>query len=182
MALEKDQRERLLKIARTAIEAKLEDRAEPESGSAEADLGRDQGAFVTLHLAGHLRGCIGNFTGEGPLAGTIREMARAAAFNDPRFPPLKSTSELARCDIEISALSPLVETDPEEIQVGLHGIYIIKGYNRGVLLPQVATEYGWDRETFLDQTCVKAGLRPGEWREPGTRIMTFTAEVFGEKE
>jgi uncharacterized protein (TIGR00296 family) len=86
-------------------------------------------------------------------------------------------------DIEISVLSPLKEiTDVNEIEVGRHGIYITKGFNSGVLLPQVATEYGWDRETFLDHTCMKAGLPPGTWKEAGVKIEIFDAQVFGEKE
>ena len=109
-------------------------------------------------------------------------MARSAAFMDPRFSPLSSPKELSECDLEVSVLSPLTETDPDQVEVGRHGIYIIKGFNRGVLLPQVATEQGWDRKTFLDQTCLKAGLKPDCWSDPQTKVLTFTAEVFGEKD
>ncbi len=108
-------------------------------------------------------------------------MAVAAASQDPRFPPL-SRDELDEVDLEISVLSPLRRIkDVSEIEVGKHGIYIISPRGRGVLLPQVATEYGWDRDTFLDQTCVKAGLAPGCWRDPSTEIYIFSAQIFGEE-
>ncbi|MBU1742883.1 MAG: AmmeMemoRadiSam system protein A, partial [Proteobacteria bacterium] len=128
------------------------------------------------------RGCIGNFQGSGTLAETVQDMARAAAFEDPRFPPL-SGDELAEVDLEISVLTPLRRIeDPSLIEVGRHGVYLIQGSCRGVLLPQVAVEWGWDRDTFLDQTCVKAGLGPGCWRDPGAEIYVFSAQVFGEKD
>ena len=182
MGLDRNGRKRLLNLARRAVESRLLKEDPPRLEEADEDLGQDQGAFVTLHHRGYLRGCIGNFAGQGSLAETVLQMARAAAFEDPRFPPLSSLEELEECDFEISALTPLVETDPQDVQVGRHGIYIIKGFNRGVLLPQVATEHGWDRETFLDQTCVKAGLAPGCWKDPQARILTFEADVFGEKD
>jgi hypothetical protein len=107
-------------------------------------------------------------------------MTRAAAFEDPRFPPL-TRSELKDIDVEISVLSPLTPIkNMEEIEVGKHGIYIIKKYHRGVLLPQVAIEQGWDRETFLKHTCLKAGLDPDCWKG-NVEIYTFTADIFGEK-
>lgn len=141
-----------------------------------------RGAFVTLHKQGRLRGCIGNFISDEPLTDLIEDMAVAAASHDPRFPPI-GRDELEQVDLEISVLSPLRRIeDVKEIQVGKHGIYIVSPRGRGVLLPQVATEYGWDRETFLDQTCVKAGLRPGCWRDPDTEILIFSAQIFGEKE
>jgi len=106
-------------------------------------------------------------------------MAEAAAFQDPRFPPVR-VDELGELEIEISVLTPLREIkDPEEIEVGKHGIMIERPpYYSGLLLPQVATEYGWDRETFLEQTCIKAGLPPNAWRDPATRIYIFSAEIF----
>ena len=112
----------------------------------------------------------------------MENMAVAAASHDPRFHPVRP-EELDVIDLEISVLSPLEEIDdPETIEVGTHGIYLINPRGRGVLLPQVATEYGWDRETFLDQTCVKAGLAPGCWKDPETKILVFSAQVFGEKD
>jgi AmmeMemoRadiSam system protein A len=133
---------------------------------------------VTLKKNGRLRGCIGHIVGRQSLADTVCEMAQAAAFEDPRFPPL-SPSELDELEIEISAMTPLKEIDTvEEIQVGTHGLYIVNGGRSGLLLPQVAAEYGWDCRTFLEQTCRKAGLPQDAWKASGTRIFTFTADVF----
>jgi len=141
-----------------------------------------RGCFVTIHRSGQLRGCIGIFESHSPLWRNVEEMAIQAAFHDPRFPPL-SDGEFDKIDIEISVLSPLRKVENvNEIKVGEHGICITRSFNRGVLLPQVATEQCWDRDTFLDHTCLKAGLPPGQWRKPGTIIEAFTAEVFGEKE
>lgn len=137
------------------------------------------GAFVSLHRNGELRGCIGLFISEKPLHETICDMAVAAAARDTRFMPI-SADELTELDIEISVLSPLeCIDDVTKIEVGRHGVYIIKGYARGVLLPQVATQNGFDRETFLEQTCIKAGLALDEWKDAGAEIFVFEAEVFG---
>lgn len=180
--LDQKEKQRLLEVARRGVEAaahgNLPDGAEPDLEG----LGFERGAFVTLHRQGQLRGCIGNFTGDGPLVKTVENMAVAAALHDPRFPPV-SPAELADLDLEISVLSPLTPIkDVSEIEVGKHGIYIISPRGRGVLLPQVATEWGWDRDTFLDQTCVKAGLRPGCWRQDDVQILIFHAQVFGEND
>ena len=138
-----------------------------------------RGCFVTIKQKGELRGCIGNFTSDKPLHHLIQEMATSAATRDPRFYPMKP-QDLSDFSLEISVLSPLRKVSSvEEITVGTHGIYLEKNFARGVLLPQVATEYGWDRETFLRQTCAKAGLRPDEWQE-GTDIYIFSAEIFSE--
>jgi uncharacterized protein len=138
------------------------------------------GCFVSLHTkSGELRGCIGTFTSDGPLWHAVRDMAIAAASRDPRFPSL-TRAELDGCHIEISVLSPLRTASAAEIEVGRHGICIERGYQRGVLLPQVAVEYGWDRDTFLEHTCMKAGLPREAWREPGTKIEIFSAEIFGD--
>ncbi|AEH44729.1 AMMECR1 domain protein [Thermodesulfatator indicus DSM 15286] len=172
----------LLYIARESITSALEGRPPRLPREIPPKLLEPYGAFVTLHKHGQLRGCIGTFHPEGPLYKTVFEMARSAAFNDPRFPPV-TLEELSEIDIEISVLSPMWRaTSIDEIEVGKHGIYIIRGINRGVLLPQVAVEYGWDRETFLDHTCLKAGLPPGCWQDPETEIYLFTAEIFSEKE
>ena len=174
----------LLEIARKTIETYAREGRRPELPSPEEvseNLCSRRGAFVTLHKRGMLRGCIGVFAGRGPLYQTVSEMAIASGWEDPRFPPLDA-SELDEIEIEISVLSPLQPARPEEIEVGKHGIYITKGFSRGVLLPQVAVEYGWDRETFLAQTCLKAGLHPDAWKEPDTKIEIFTAEVFSEKD
>lgn len=174
----------LLKIARDTISYKLG--LSPDFNFSRYELTdnlkKGRGAFVTLHKHGRLRGCIGNFGDERPLYETVHNMAIEAAFRDPRFFPLKK-EEFNDIDIEISALTPLTPIkDINEIQVGVHGIYIIKGINRGVLLPQVAVEHGWDRLQFLDQTCIKAGLRPGCWKDEDCMILIFSAEVFGEKD
>ncbi len=182
LGLSNEEKILLLKIAREAIAARLEGREIRFPGVESPKLRSPLGAFVTLHIRGQLRGCIGTFFPEGPLYLTVAQMAQEAAFSDPRFPPL-SARELPLIDIEISVLSPMRRVlGPEEIEVGRHGIYIVRGLNRGVLLPQVATEYGWDRYTFLDHTCLKAGLPPGCWQDPETEIYTFTAEIFSEKD
>jgi AmmeMemoRadiSam system protein A len=141
-----------------------------------------RGCFVSLHTAsGGLRGCIGTFEESRPLWQTIREMATAAATGDPRFQAV-TPAELESCLIEISALTPLAPAKPEEIVVGRDGICVGRGYFRGVLLPQVASEYGWDRETFLDHTCMKAGLPADAWRDGSVTIESFRADVFAEAE
>ena len=174
-------RKMLLAAARGTIKDVV-DGGQPQARDAgDEGLLMNCGAFVTLHKRGSLRGCIGNFAGEGPLVFTIQQMAIAAATQDPRFSPV-SPEEMGDIDIEISVLSPLEEIeDPANVEVGKHGVYIISPRGRGVLLPQVATEQGWDRETFLDHTCLKAGLQPGCWRDPDVTILVFTAEIFGEK-
>lgn len=176
------EQKRLLAVARDTI-VKLIWGKRPDSHEADLEgLNFKRGAFVTIHRRGQLRGCIGNFFSETPLVRTVEEMAVAAATQDPRFPPL-GRAELEDIDLEISVLSPLKPiSDIEEIQVGRHGIYIVSPRGRGVLLPQVATEQGWDRDTFLDHTCLKAGLQPGCWRDPDVQILIFSAQVFGEKD
>jgi uncharacterized protein len=176
-----EERALLLHTARQAISDHLQGcRVAPAEPAGER-LAARAGAFVSLHACGDLRGCIGTFVGRRPLVQTVQEMAVSAAFRDPRFPPL-AADELGELELEISVLSPLREiTDTQEIEVGRHGLYITRGLRAGVLLPQVATEYGWDREEFLAHTCMKAGLPADAWREPGTRIELFEAQVFGEE-
>lgn len=140
------------------------------------------GAFVTLHTRGNLRGCIGYIVGMKSIPETIHDMALSSAFKDPRFRPLHK-NEFENIDIEISILTPIEEVkDVSEIVVGRDGIIISRGMNQGLLLPQVATEQGWDLETFLMHTCYKAGLPGDAWKQPGTKIEKFSAQVFGEKE
>ena len=174
----------LLEIARRTIETYAREGKPPELPSPDEvseNLRSRRGAFVTLHKRGMLRGCIGVFEGRAPLYQTVSNMAIASGWEDPRFPALDA-SELEEIEIEISVLSPLRPARPEEIEVGKHGIYITKGFYRGVLLPQVAVEYNWDRDTFLAQTCIKAGLNPDAWKDPDTKIEIFSAEIFSEKE
>jgi len=141
-----------------------------------------RGAFVTLTEGGRLRGCIGYVEAIKPLWETVMENTVNAAVEDPRFPQVQA-SEVKSISIEISAMSPLRKiTDVSEIQVGKHGIMLTRGYRRGLLLPQVATEYGWERDEFLMQTCVKAGLPRDAWKDPATTIEIFSAEVFHEEE
>jgi uncharacterized protein (TIGR00296 family) len=179
----------LVRIAREAIGNRLAgeraegsaDRGEASGGEGSAVLREKRGVFVTLHRKGALRGCIGYIEGFKPLAEAVGEMALAAAFGDPRFPPV-AAGELAELDVEISVLTPLRKvSDPSEIEIGEHGLYIISGPRSGLLLPQVATEYGWDRETFLGHTCLKAGLPELAWRDPESEIYLFGAQIFGEK-
>jgi hypothetical protein len=177
-----EEKKELLAMARQTVTGLALGRPLPPVQSQSEGLNFARGAFVTLHKRGSLRGCIGNFMAEGTLAETVREMATAAANSDPRFSPVRA-AELPELDLEISVLSPLKECrDVSQIQVGVHGIYIISPRGRGVLLPQVATDQGWDRDTFLDHTCLKAGLQPGCWRDPQTKILIFSAQVFGEKD
>jgi AmmeMemoRadiSam system protein A len=138
-------------------------------------------AFVTLTRGGRLRGCIGYTEALHPLYRTVQECAVAAATEDPRFPRVKE-GELDSLRVEVSVLTPLAPVRPEDVVVGLHGLVVERGGRKGLLLPQVALEYGWDREAFLARTCEKAGLPPEAWRQEGTRILGFTAQVFGEGE
>lgn len=180
--LSDEHKKTLLKIARDSITRAVYSRPPLEYRIDDGVLNKKCGAFVTLHINGNLRGCIGNIVSETPLWKTVRNMAVESALRDPRFYPL-TPQELDRVDIEISVLSPLKKIeDPEEIEVGKHGLFIRKGFYQGLLLPQVATEYGWDRTQFLEQTCYKAGLNKNCYRESGTEIYIFSAIVFGEKD
>jgi len=179
--LDDNEKNKLLRIARDSIIKHLTGKEPPVITITESRLLKKMGAFVTIHKKDRLRGCIGYIRAFLPLSKTISECAVSAAVKDPRFPPLQE-SELDEIDIEISVLTPLRKIeDINEIEVGKHGIYIVRGFHSGLLLPQVATENGWDRMTFLAQTCRKAGLSPDAWKE-GTDIYIFSAQVFGEKE
>ncbi|MFA6956385.1 MAG: AmmeMemoRadiSam system protein A [Thermoanaerobaculia bacterium] len=173
-------REALLRLARESIAARLERRPSiPASGS--DALTRPAGAFVTLTIDGELRGCIGTLDASNPLERSVADAAVSAATRDPRFPPV-STVELERVRLEISVLGDFVPVaDPGEIVIGRDGLLIRAGGRSGLLLPQVAVDYGWDVPTFLDRLCVKAGLSPGSWRRPDCHLERFTAEVFGEE-
>jgi AmmeMemoRadiSam system protein B/AmmeMemoRadiSam system protein A len=165
-------------IARTAIESRCLGKPLPDLPITSQILKEKRGAFVTLHNQENLRGCIGYIRAQKPLHQTIREMALAAAFQDSRFKPI-TQGELDDLDIEISVLTPLVKiSDVKEITVGKHGIYIIKDYHSGLLLPQVATEQKWDRESFLKHTCTKAGLPEDAWKDKSTEIFIFSADIF----
>jgi len=177
-----ESQERLLKIARDSIESHLKKKPQEEFEISDPMLREKRGAFVTLHKHDDLRGCIGDIIGSKPLHETVAEMAVAAAVRDPRFSPL-TIDELSEVDIEISAMTPLKKIDNiDEIKVGTHGLYIKRGFLSGLLLPQVATEYGWNKEEFLEYTCQKAHLPMDAWKDEKTEIYIFSAQVFGEKE
>jgi AmmeMemoRadiSam system protein A len=172
-----EERRNLLELAHRAITAKLK-REKLDVTPPTPHLGEKRGAFTTLHRGGQLRGCIGYPLAIAPLFQTIAETAAAAAFEDPRFMPV-TEDELPMLSVEISVLSPLARIAPEEVEIGRHGLVVTYGGRRGLLLPQVPVEHGWDRETFLSQTCMKAGLAPDAWMR-GASLDAFTAEVFGE--
>jgi AmmeMemoRadiSam system protein A len=169
----------LLKIVRTKIEAALAGKVVPKLPDLPEIFQQERGAFVTLEKHGQLRGCIGYIEARKPLYLTVAEMAVAAAFHDPRFPPVQQ-EEWPDITVEISILSPLHEIqDIQEIEVGRHGLYIVQGARSGLLLPQVATDYKWDRLTFLQQTCHKARLPSNAWQDKQTRIYMFSADIIG---
>ncbi len=172
-----DERAYLLKLAHEAIDAALQGQ-EVDTTPPSDHLAEKRGAFTTLHLHGQLRGCVGYVFPVRTLARTIAETAVAAALHDTRFLPL-TPEEAREIDIEISVLSPLKPVEAEDVEVGKHGLVITLGARRGLLLPQVPREYDWDRETFLAETCHKAGL-PGDAWQHGATIEAFTAEVFSE--
>jgi AmmeMemoRadiSam system protein A len=177
-----EEKKYLLALARRTICEQLDLPTEPLATLNSPALETNCGAFVTLKIAGQLRGCIGFIEGIKPLAETVVEMAKAAAFRDPRFPPLKK-NEIPSINLEISALSPIRPlADPEFIEVGRHGLIVEKGGQKGLLLPQVAVEYNWSRTEFLENTCGKAGLPPRAWQDPDTKISVFSAVVFGEND
>ena len=172
----------LLSLARTTISHYLDSQNLPSAQPVSDKLKEKFGVFVTLHKHGQLRGCIGYIEGIAPLYQAVVEMAKSAAFNDPRFNPVVK-KEIPDLEIEISVLSSLKKVkDVKEIQVGKHGIIIQQGFQRGLLLPQVATEWGWNREEFLEQTCHKAGLPADAWKDPSSEIFIFSAEIFNEKD
>ncbi|HUV88555.1 MAG TPA: AmmeMemoRadiSam system protein B [Anaerolineae bacterium] len=174
------QREELLALARTAIAEYLKTGEIPEYETGDPILNRRSGTFVTLRENSELRGCIGHTRGDQPLYQVVQQMAVAAATEDPRFPPLKP-EELDQVTLEISVLSPFRRvTDTGQIQVGTHGLMIFADGHQGLLLPQVPVEQGWDREEFLENLCLKAGLAPDcQARQPA--LYAFTAVVFGEE-
>ncbi|HLV94814.1 MAG TPA: AmmeMemoRadiSam system protein A [Candidatus Acidoferrales bacterium] len=173
------QKSLLLAIARRSIVAAVDGRESPQSLPEDQELRKPGGAFVTLHRGSRLRGCIGQLPGKDELIHVVAHCAGLAALEDPRFPPLKR-DDLAGLEIEISVLSELEDIAPQDIVPGTHGLMVSRDSARGVLLPQVATQMGWNAETFLEETCVKAGLDRSAWKDPETRVQSFTAEVFSE--
>lgn len=178
LGLTSDEKDILRNVVLQTLNSVVRTRQTPRFDNFSGNLGEHRGAFVTLTRRGDLRGCIGNIVGTQPLISTVAEMTRAAALKDPRFSPVRP-EELPEIEFEISVLTPIRRVkDTREIVVGRDGIIITRGYNRGLLLPQVATEYGWDLETFLEQTCRKAGLPRDAWKDPDTVIEAFSAEIF----
>jgi AmmeMemoRadiSam system protein A len=178
--LDESQRKALLGIVRRTLEGYIGSGKVPPEEGAPGTLAAPGAAFVTITKNGRLRGCIGYTEAVAPLFKVVQEGAVAAATEDPRFPPV-TPKELPSLRVEISVLTPLFPIRPEEVEVGRHGLMVEQGRMRGLLLPQVPVELGWDRETFLDQVCVKAGLPPSAWKR-GANLRAFTAEVFGEEE
>jgi AmmeMemoRadiSam system protein A len=169
----------LLVLARKAIVEAVSRRELPETIPKEGIFGQRRGVFVTLHVRGELRGCIGTTEGDEPLGEATVRCAVSAALHDPRFPAMRS-EELEGLHIEISVLSPLTPIRPEEIEIGRHGLVVSDENHRGLLLPQVAPEHGLNREQFLAETCRKARLPQDAWRWTSTRIQGFTCEVFSD--
>jgi len=176
------ERRRLLSLARESIASRFDRGNLPKIHHPTRSLAGKRGAFVTLKKEDRLRGCIGFIEARKPLVETVRDMAQAAAFDDPRFPPLRA-DELDEVTIEISVLTPLKRVeDVNDIIIGVHGLYIVSGFHAGLLLPQVATEQGWDRTTFLEETCRKAGISRDAWKGDDITVYCFSADVFGEDE
>lgn len=182
--LNEEQKKFLMDVAKKAIDLYVREGKIYEPKVTDKRLLEEEGAFVTIHKKGQLRGCIGNIIGRGPLLKTIRDMAIAAATKDPRFPAL-TVKELDQIDIEISVLTkPHQVKNVDEIIMGKHGVIVSKGmFNSGVFLPQVATETGWSKEVFLSELChQKAGLRADAWKDPSVKLEVFEALVFSEND
>jgi len=184
-SLSADERRRLIEHARDAVTTRIAGRRDAHGAGDEpaaTALASPGAAFVTIHVGGSLRGCIGTSERQGSLWRVVGEMASAAASRDPRFPPI-AARDLPTMTVEISVLSPdVIIHKPEEIVIGRHGLDIRRGGARGLLLPQVAVEHGFDREKFLAATCRKAGLPSDAWQDEATEIRVFEAEVFGDDE
>lgn len=181
MTTDSRSRRALLVLARAAIADAVGAPPAPHSFDESLPVWAERrGVFVTLSMRARLRGCIGRVEPDAPVRVLVPEMARAAAVSDPRFPVLRA-HEMPSIEIEISLLSPLeLITDPAAVEVGRHGLLVAARGRRGLLLPQVPLQYGWSREEFLSETCLKAGLEAQAWRSDRIALHVFTAEVFGE--
>jgi len=175
--LSEEDRRTLLRIARAAIVAHVQGRI-ASTPDVDGALSQAADAFVTLHRGGELRGCIGRLQAHEPLARVVEHCAVAACSDDPRFPPV-TADELDGLEIELSILGPLEPVASlEDIDVGRHGLVVVRGFHRGLLLPQVAVEWKWDRRKFVEETCRKAGLPRDAW-QAGATVSKFEADVFG---
>jgi AmmeMemoRadiSam system protein A len=180
--LEDSEKATLLKLARMTLEANLTNQPSPECPVTQASLIACKGAFVSLHRREELRGCIGQLNPDRELYKIVQHCVLSAALEDSRFLPV-TINELKDLEIEISVLTPFHRIrNIEEIEVGRHGLYIVQAHFRGLLLPQVATQYQWDRTVFLEQACRKSGLPVTAWKDPRTAIHIFEAEVFSESD
>jgi len=179
--LDSGDRRTLLEIARRAITQGVAARKNLELDAPTGALSEPACAFVTLRRDRQLRGCIGRLASNEPLAQVVAYAARSAALEDPRFEPVRG-EEVAALEIEISVLSPFEEVTAVQVIAGTHGLMVQRGLFRGLLLPQVATEYHWNAQRFLEETCTKAGLPRDAWRDRETRLFAFTAEIFSERD
>ncbi|HLE37947.1 MAG TPA: AmmeMemoRadiSam system protein A [Candidatus Acidoferrales bacterium] len=177
--LSEEERRTLLELARQAILESVCHERMPETPIVLGAVAECRGAFVTLHVNGKLRGCIGHVSPKVGLAETVAQCAILAAQEDYRFDAVRP-EEISELEIEISVLTDPVPVKPEEIEIGRHGLLVMMGDRRGLLLPQVASERGWDRQRFLEETCRKADLPPDAWKDPSGQLLAFTAEVFSE--
>ncbi|HVB88041.1 MAG TPA: AmmeMemoRadiSam system protein A [Candidatus Dormibacteraeota bacterium] len=171
----------VLQVSREALLAAVEARFALDDFPPSTNLPLAAGAFATLHRRGRLRGCIGQIGAPQPIVPLVAYCARAAALEDPRYGPVQ-IHEVPEIEIELSILSALEEISLDRIEIGKHGLMVTRGANRGVLLPQVATQHHLDALSFLEEVCAKAGLDRSAWRKAGTRLQAFTAEVFAESE
>jgi AmmeMemoRadiSam system protein A len=178
-SLAERERQLLLQIARSALTLAVAGEPSLQEFPSGEILQLPAGAFVTLHRRGRLRGCVGQLPGRDALVAVVAHCARAAALDDSRFEPVTS-AEVSEIEIEVSVLSALQDVTLEAIEAGKHGLVVSQGRQRGVLLPQVATQFNWGAQRFLEETCVKAGLERDAWRDPATRVQAFAAEVFSE--
>ncbi len=182
MPLSDEDKKALLQLARSSIECAVKREPLPTTDLPKQNLLTPCGAFVTVRVNGELRGCYGYVNAYYPLAQTVQEVGVKSALDDPRFEPI-APGELASMELEVSVLAPPVKVERvEEIEVGVHGLIMETRIHRGLLLPSVPTEYGWDLEQFLKHTAQKAGLPPDAWKNKNVSIFKFTAEKFSESD
>jgi len=180
--LNADDKKALLQLARSSIECAVQERPLPNPDKLKQNLHEPCGAFVTVRVSGELRGCYGYVNAYYPLAQSVQEVAVRAALEDPRFEHVV-TEELSAMELEVSVLEAPIKVERiEEIEVGIHGLIIETRLNRGLLLPSVPVEYGWDREEFLNHTALKAGLPMNAWKNKNVSLFKFTALVFSESD
>jgi AmmeMemoRadiSam system protein A len=182
MELNLNDKKVLLRLARESITCAVMDKALPRTDLPDQNLITPCGAFVTIRVHGELRGCFGYINAYYPLAQSVQEVAVKSALEDPRFEHI-APDELEAMEVEISVLeSPVTVERTDEIEIGIHGLILETRTHRGLLLPSVATEYGWDREQFLNHTALKAGLPPDAWKNKNVTIFKFKAEKFSESD